>query len=81
MLPEKIYFFVEKRPNVHCKNGQEWAVKARFDNQNYWTIIAWEREPSVQMVDDAKTTIMRACEFFYRHIKLPRFKLVEGKDV
>lgn len=80
MIANKIRFIVYKRINVHCKNNDEWALDAQFEHRHRWTIKTWEKEPGEKEIDETKEIIIRAFEFYHKHLEIPRFNLTVLKD-
>lgn len=75
MISKQIYFRLLERPNVHRKSGKEWALNAQLAGHGEWTFRTWEKKPAEKTVADTKETIMRALEFYHRHLRIPSFEM------
>ena len=59
-----IEFALEKRRNVHSKNGEEWALNANMNKGSRWTLATWDKEPSEDTVDSARWIALQSIKFW-----------------
>lgn len=75
MISKQIHFRLSERTNVHRKSGKEWVLNAQLVGHDTWTIKTWGKKPAEKTIADTKETIMRAFEFYHRHLHIPRFEM------
>lgn len=75
MVSKQINFRLVERTNVHRKSGKEWALNAQLVGHDAWTLKTWEKKPAEKAIADTKETIMRALEFYHRHLQITRFEM------
>ena len=61
-----IQFKVEDRINVHTKNGKEWALNMRVDENGWWTLHTWNNKPTQEAVDIAVDLSLRVIDVWDR---------------
>jgi hypothetical protein len=75
MIETTVAFSVIERPNTFKKAGKEWALNVKIGDHNHWTLKTWDTNPRESAVEDTKEVILRAFEFYHRHLSIPRFKI------
>ena len=65
----KLNFLVESRPNFYAEpNNREWVLYLQLEHRGHWVMYVWDEEPTEAQIDEVKSTIMRAFEFYQKHI-------------
>ena len=75
MISTKIHFWISERKNSYTQSGRDWALCAQLVGHYVWVIKTWEKKPSEETVADTKETIMRAFEFYHKHLQIPYFEM------
>jgi hypothetical protein len=74
--PGTINFVVYSRTHSYAPKG-EWVLSVSIDGASPWVIFIWNKKPSNEAIDDAKTLALRSMELYHRHLTIPAFNLKE----
>jgi len=75
MIGKQIIFSLYERNNVYRKSGKEWALNAQLIGHYTWTMKTWESKPAEKTVADTIKTILRAFEYYHKHLQIPPFEM------
>ena len=70
--PTEIQFMVERRV---VNNTNEWVLKTKIGNGDWWVITGWFRQPSMELINKTIDVIRRSMEVYHRHLRVPEFNL------
>lgn len=76
--PTEIQFMVERRV---VNETNEWVLKAKLGNDDWWVITGWFRQPSVELINKTIDVIRRSMEVYHRHLRVPAFDLKTTKII
>lgn len=73
MFPNTMDVRVNRRTNVHSKQGVEFAIDVRLDGGDWWTIEAYDKEPSAEKLEEVAYIVKRSMEVYHASLSIPGF--------
>lgn len=68
-----------QRNNCHTPNGTEYYLNIMFHvpEEGRWTLATWDKEPTEQQIQFAKSLILRVCEVYHEALvnSIPGFSM------